>query len=181
MPNAVKAGIVPPGSTPEWVAVGSKATQMRSPGRSRPKPEGYSMSSWSPPGSSERPEGAERYRLLVGDALEMESWGTGEHDLVLLPHLLHLLDRGAMASVLSKARQALKPDGRRVFVSRDPCRRRRRRRLMSRSMDASVACGENVRWASVGEGFFRTEHKVRGAGGTGGDVHGHWPQLQRRP
>lgn len=62
--------------------------------------------------------GSDRYRLIAGDALEMESWGDSEYDLVIIPHYLHLLDRAGVRSILEKARRALKPDGRQVSPRR---------------------------------------------------------------
>lgn len=121
MPNAKKAGIMAPGAVPERVSVDA-AGNVSPPGRPRSRDTGYSLSSWSPSASHARGSGSGRYHLLVGNALEMESWGTGEYDLVLVPHYLHLLDGSSMRDVLGKARRALKPEGRRVVRrSRESC------------------------------------------------------------
>lgn len=49
---------------------------------------------------------------MPGDAFDVESWGEGEYDMVLVPHYLHLLDGAGVRAVLRKARNALKPTGR---------------------------------------------------------------------
>jgi 2-polyprenyl-3-methyl-5-hydroxy-6-metoxy-1,4-benzoquinol methylase len=52
----------------------------------------------------------DRYRLLPGDALEMD-YGDG-FDLVLLTNFLHHFDRAACQSILGKVRRCLQPSGR---------------------------------------------------------------------
>jgi SAM-dependent methyltransferase len=60
----------------------------------------------------------DRYRLLPGDALELDL-GTG-FDAVLIPNLLHMWDRPANERLLKKVYNSLAPKGRVVVVELAP-------------------------------------------------------------
>lgn len=110
VPNAKKAGILQPGTvapkvsareetpTDSW-KTWSKASSSGAWGRVKGLPKAKTAD-------------APRYRVMEGDALRMETWGVGLYDLVIVPHYLHLLDGAGVRTVLDKAREALKPDGR---------------------------------------------------------------------
>ena len=61
---------------------------------------------------------ADRYSLLPGNAFEVD-WGTG-FGVVLVPNLLHSLDRATNEALLKKAYSALAPKGRVVVVEFTP-------------------------------------------------------------
>lgn len=103
VPNAKKAGILPPGTVATKVTIDTEAT---APSKSSPEASANASSSKGPIAA------AARYRLMEGDALKMDSWGKGVYDIVMLPHYLHLLDNVGVRAVLDKARRALKPEGR---------------------------------------------------------------------
>jgi predicted nicotinamide N-methyase len=51
----------------------------------------------------------ERFRMIVGDALDVE-WGSG-FDLVLLPNILHYFDRDRCVALLRKVKRSVLPTG----------------------------------------------------------------------
>ena len=57
---------------------------------------------------------ADRFRMIAGDAMELE-WGC-EYDLILLPNVLHLFDFDTCVSLLRKVRLSLATDGQALGV-----------------------------------------------------------------
>jgi ubiquinone/menaquinone biosynthesis C-methylase UbiE len=61
---------------------------------------------------------SDRYKLLPGDALEVD-FGTG-FDAIMVPNLLHMWDRATIERFLKKVHDALAPKGRAIIVELAP-------------------------------------------------------------
>jgi 2-polyprenyl-3-methyl-5-hydroxy-6-metoxy-1,4-benzoquinol methylase len=107
---------------------------------------------------------SDRYALLPGDALEVDL-GTG-FDAVLVPNLMHSLDRGSNERLLKKINRALSPKGRVIVVEFAPNEDRISPRIPA--MFALIMLGNNQ-----GDAYTVAEHRamLKGAGFSSCEVH----------